>query len=310
MAAGEQLASALVVGYGSIGQRHARVLGGLDCHVGVLSRRPVDFANSYSDLADALAKVRPDYVVVANSTDEHHRTLEALVLQGYTGVVLVEKPLFSGPLTVPPHVFKQVFVAYNLRFHPVIQEMRMLIEGQRLLSVHAYVGQYLPEWRPGSDYRKSYSVRAERGGGALRDLSHELDYLTWMTGQWQLVSALGGHFSPLEMDSDDIFALLLRTERCPVVTLQMNCVDRRARRFVIVNTAEHTIEADLIGGSIALDRESLSFIPEPDGTYRAMHEELLSGNCASLCTLNEGLDVLRLIEAAERSADQCEWVRR
>jgi predicted dehydrogenase len=224
--------------------------------------------------------------------------------------VLVEKPLFSNWAELPDQPFRKLFVAYNLRFHPIIQRLKTLLEGEEILSVQSYVGQYLPDWRLATDYRASYSASAEQGGGVLRDLSHELDYLTWMLGKWERVSALGGHLSSLEITSDDIFALMLVTPLCPIVTLQLNYLDRMTRRFVLVNTSNHTIEVDLIKGSITIDRDIELFTTERDVTYRSMHQAVLSGNTGSLCSLGEGLETLYLIQMAERSARQGVWVER
>lgn len=131
-----------------------------------------------------------------------------------------------------------------------------------------------------------------------------------MLGKWERVSALGGHLSPLEITSDDIFALMLVTPLCPIVTLQLNYLDRMARRFVLINTSNHTIEADLIKGTITRDRDSESFTTERDDTYRAMHKAILSGSTDTLCSLDEGLETLHLIDAAERAAKHGEWVER
>jgi predicted dehydrogenase len=300
----------LVIGYGSIGVRHARLLNELGCHVAIVSRREVDFPLAYFGLAEAIAAEHPDYVVIANETSQHRQTLSALAQLGYTGTVLVEKPLFSNWKDFSLLPFRKIFVAYNLRFHPVIKRLRSLLEGEQILSVQAYVGQYLPDWRPGSDYRTSYSASAKQGGGVIRDLSHELDYLIWLLGSWERVSALGGHLSALEIDSDDVFALMLVTQKCPVVTLQLNYLDRLSRRNVLINTTELTIEADLIKGTITIDRASESISVGRDETYRAMHQAVLSDSTADLCSLNEGLETLRLIEAAERAVKQEEWVKR
>lgn len=300
--------NALVIGYGSIGARHARLLEELGCRTAVVSARKIDFSPVYSDLAEALTAERPDYVVIANSTNQHHNTLAELAELGFSGTVLVEKPVFNQLQPVPSNTFKHIFVAYNLRFHPIILRLKSLLAEQKILSVQAHVGQYLPDWRPMTDYRTSYSAIAEQGGGALRDLSHELDYLTWLLGGWQRVCAVGGHFSTLEITSDDVFSLMLITPQCPVVTVQLNYLDRVARRFVQINTTDHTLEADLIKGTITIDREIETFSTERDTTYRAMHKEILSQEHNIPCSLNEGLSTLRLIEAAELSAKQNEWI--
>lgn len=301
---------ALVVGYGSIGSRHARLLTELGCDTAVLSARRVDFPLVFSDIAQALSDHRPDYVVLANPTGLHHVMLARLAEAGYSGRVLVEKPLFDLLRPVPDNDFRGLSVAYNLRFHPLLQGLNALLVGEKILSVQAYVGQYLPDWRPGGDYRESYSAKAGEGGGALRDLSHELDYLGWLCGPWSAVTALGGHFSDLEIDSDDLFALLMRTERCPAVSVQVSYLDRVVKRRVTINTGRLAVEADLVAGVLTVNGVSESFVVERDHTYLEMHRAALSGRDDTLCTLEEGCATLQLIEAAEQASRQLEWVRR
>lgn len=301
--------NALVIGYGSIGARHARLLQELGCRVAVVSSRAVDFPLVYRKLAEAILMENPNYVVVANTTNQHHTTLQELIGLGYSGTVLVEKPLFDKLQPFHASALKRIFVAYNLRFHPIIQRLKALLAEEEILSVQAYVGQYLPTWRPASDYRSSYSASAEQGGGALRDLSHELDYLTWILGGWTRVSALGGHYSPLEITSDDIFALMLTTPACPIVTVQLNYLDRLTRRTILVNTSNHTFEADLVKGTITTDRDIETVTAGRDDTYRGMHQAILAGNHNTLCSFDEGLSTLKLIEAAEASSKHGEWIK-
>lgn len=301
---------ALVIGYGSIGARHARILTASGCLTSVVSRRKVSFPIVFGDLAEALESEVPEYVVIANETSKHQNTLAELAAHGYQGIVLIEKPIFDRYADIPENAFKDAFVAYNLRFHPIIQRIRALLREEQVLSVQVYVGQYLPDWRPDHDYRTGYSASADQGGGVLRDLSHELDYLCWLLGGWERVSAIGGHFSPLEISSDDIYMLLMAMRFCPAVTVQLNYLDRVGRRFLIINTARHTIEADLGKGTVKVDSNSETFSVERDQTYREMHEAVLSGKTDMLCTLEEGLEALRLVVASESAASKREWVNR
>lgn len=299
---------ALVIGYGSIGARHARVLSqGLFCDTAVLSKRDVDFPLSYHSLEEALNKHAPDYVVVANQTRLHHETLSCLALAGFAGRVLIEKPIFEINRPMPVAAFMHIAVAYNLRFHPLIQRLREQVACLSVISVNAYVGQYLPNWRPTADYRESYSA-SRNEGGVLRDLSHELDYLTWLFGDWKSMATLGGYFSKLEIQSDDLFVLLANTSRCAAMTVQMSYLDRNATRRVIVNTTDHTIEVNLIDGSICIDGKVENIPLEHDFSYFSMHQAYLYGDSGDLCSVEEALGVLKLIDRAELASRIRSWV--
>lgn len=299
---------ALVIGYGSIGQRHARLLRDEGCAVAVCSRRAVDVAPRFGTLPEAMEAHRPRYVVVANRTSEHYETLCQLAAMGFDGIVLAEKPLFDRARAVPAHAFEALRVAYNLRFLPVITQLREVLEGEQILSVQAYAGQYLPTWRPQRPYQESYSARKAEGGGVLRDLSHELDYLNWLLGGWTSLAAIGGQYSHLDVDSDDTFTLLMSFRRCPAATLHVNYLDRYRRRYVLVNTDRHTIEANLAQAFVQIDGTREAWPADPDATYRLQHRAMLAGRFEDLCSLEEGMEVMRMIDTAEASSAGRVWL--
>ena len=158
---------ALVIGYGSIGQRHARVLTALGHDVAVMSRRAVEFPVRFGEMTAALTDFAPDYVVIANETSAHRAVLAELERSGYGGTMLVEKPLFERVCSGDHIDIPRVFVAYNMRFHPLLRRLREWLCGREPISATIRVGQHLSTWRPGRDFRTTYSARRELGGGVF-----------------------------------------------------------------------------------------------------------------------------------------------
>jgi predicted dehydrogenase len=303
------MTKAVVVGMGSIGQRHARILAELGCSVAVVSRRPHRDLPCYETIEAALQQFAPDYVVLASETAAHIDGLERLASAGYQGMVLVEKPLSMTVATkLPEHRFRLAAVAYNLRFHPLIVALRERLQGEKLLAAQIYCGQYLPDWRPESDYRTGYSAKAEMGGGALRDLSHEIDYMGLLFGNWKRLAALGGQLSSLEISSDDCWGMLIEYERCPVVTLQLNYLDRPGRREIVLHTNQHTYRADLRAALLECDGRSTAMPCQRDDTYRSQHLAMLAQEEDLLCSLERGGNVMAFLGACEAAAASGRWV--
>ncbi len=298
----------LIVGYGSIGRRHADVLIGI-CHdVGVVSRRAIGHTPNFASIEEAANLFAPDYVIIASRTVEHREDIEALSTTGFKGRLLIEKPVYDSGSESPPSGFEFVKVAFNLRFHPALLHLRKLIAGRKIYAATVYTGSYLPSWRPDRDYRASYSAIRAEGGGVLRDLSHELDYTMWLFGQWQSVATIGGRFGDLDIDSDDVFAMLLKTERAPAVTVNVNYLDTETRRELTILTDQGTIHADLINGVVRDYDVAETFTVERNDTYIAQHQAMIANDSTVICDISEGLNVMRLIAAAEHAAaEQC-WV--
>jgi predicted dehydrogenase len=304
------VARALVIGYGSIGQRHARVLEGLGHDVAVVSRRAVEHPRRFAEVPAALAAHPPDYAVIGNETALHRGTLRALRRGGISGTVLVEKPLFHDIEAGDAADEAGTFVAYNLRFHPLLLRLRGWLQGRRLLAASIHVGQHLATWRPSRDYRESYSSHRALGGGVLRDLSHELDYALWLFGPWRRVAAIGGASGALGIDADDRWSILVECERCPQVSVTLSYLDHAPRRNVVVNAADDTATIEFSAATFSRgDGKAPEHIPvDRDESYRRQHEAILSGSPGPACTYRAGYDVLRLIDAIERAAAERRWL--
>ena len=299
---------AIVIGYGSIGQRHAGILRGLELDVRIVSRRPVEGVNSYASIDDALRGTSDAYVVIADETSRHSDTLGALLAAGHRGPVLVEKPLFKMSEAACDLARENIYVGYDLRFYELVGVLREHLSGRMVYTAQATVGQYLPDWRPGRDYRTGYSARRADGGGVLRDLSHEIDLLLWLLGPWQRVVALSGRSGALEIDSEDYAHVLIEGAAYKAATLGLDYLDRNVRRSVTIQYDQGTLALDFIAGTLiengALLAESQ---PDWDDIYRLQHEAVLSGDDKLLCTCAQGLAVVEAFEAIEKSALSRSW---
>ncbi len=289
----------LVIGFGSIGQRHVKNFSSLGADVRVLSRRIFEDLSSYSDLDEAIKVFNPTHIVIANETSEHGPTLQTL-REKTAAAILVEKPLYAFLPSKPLKNSDNVFVAYNLRFHPLVIKLKDALHGKNIVSWHAYVGQNLEKWRPGRDYTKVYSASKELGGGAIRDLSHEIDMFRYFAGASTLKAAHGGHFSNLSSTADDHYSLLLNSSDCPHANIHMNCMDRIVQRFVTAHTEEETYSIDLITGRWRTSSADENHTVDPNASYVEMGRAFLSGSDSRLCTYQEGWETNALIEKAER----------
>jgi predicted dehydrogenase len=263
---------------------------------------------AHQSISEALDAFGPGYVVISNRTSEHYDALTELIGCGYSGKVLIEKPVFRQLESPVDTQNLQAAVGYNLRFDPVITELRKLLVGKRLLMVSISAGQHLDEWRPGTDYRKSYSASVREGGGVLRDLSHELDYCQWLFGKWSRVTALGGNYGSLDIEADELWSITAEATSETICNIQLSYLDRPARREISINTDSCTIHADLVRSTIKIDGAQV-FESEHsrDQTYLDMHKAMLRGDMSSLCSIDEGVSILQIIENIETAAKERLW---
>jgi predicted dehydrogenase len=183
----------LIIGLGSIGKKHVHAIRTLFPDVQILALRSQIEAEIYPGVINIydfneISSLDVDFAIISNPTSKHKETIEQLI--AFHLPLFIEKPLSSildmeGTIDLVNKENIQTYVACNLRFLDCIKSVEENIHrlpNRKLNEVNVYCGSYLPDWRPGSDYRKTYSANAELGGGVHIDLIHELDYLYWIFG--------------------------------------------------------------------------------------------------------------------------------
>jgi len=244
----------LVLGAGSIGSRHARNLLRAGAVVDVMDLDRARAAAIVGTAARPLDLERLhgyDGIVVATPTSLHAEHGSAALSSGAR--VLIEKPLAATSHDAHELAAlgsEKLAVGYNLRFHePTRRAIDLILDGAvgRLSSVRLWFGSWLPDWRPGTDYRAGYSARRDLGGGVLLDAIHELDLALWATETQHLevVGAVVDRLGPLEIDAEDTVKAVLRTATgTTVVELSLDYLARRYRRGLEATGATGTIRLD------------------------------------------------------------------
>jgi predicted dehydrogenase len=287
---------AVVVGQGSIGVRHARLLAAAGVEVRAVSRQA---PGAHRTVQDALVDGQVGYAVIATPTALHAASLEQLADAGFSGTVLVEKPLVAAAADLPAlDNFAAVYVAYNMRFHPVLSELRRRLADETILVANVFAGSWLPDWRPERELRSTSSARREAGGGVLRDLSHELDYAAWLFGPLTVDAARGGRLGDLPIDVEDTAGMLMRAPRCPLVVMQLSYLDHHGERRVRVTTHRRTIEADLLRWTLREGERIERYDIDWDATYADQHRAALGGS-DDVCTVPEAVATIDLLEQLE-----------
>lgn len=320
----------LIVGLGSIGKRHLRLARALlpNADIRVLRHQAgsavPDSANgSFSSIDEAIA-FAPQTAVIASPAPFHIATAQALAEAGVH--LLIEKPLsasLNGVMQLLETCQKQgtvLLTGYNLRFLPSLQCFRDLLGGGvigKVLSVRCEIGQYLPFWRPDADYRQGVSARRELGGGALLELSHELDYLRWIFGEVDWVKATLSRQSSLALDVEDTAHLTLGF--VPAVdghqligVANLDFIRHDTTRLCTAIGENGSLRWNGLTGVVALYeadakewRELFSYPHQRDDSYLAEWQNFIAcvnEHKSPLITGEDGFKVLQIIEAARISA--------
>jgi len=319
----------LIVGYGSIGQRHLRIVRESlpDATIMVFRHQPTtdipEMANLVTSSMDDVRSFAPEAAIVANPAPFHLEIAKALAETGCH--LLIEKPISDKSDCVAD--FLEAIraagvicqVGYNLRYLPSLSRFRDLInEGLvgRPLSVRCEIGQYLPNWRPDTNYRTGVSARSDLGGGVLLELSHEIDYLRWIFGDVEWVRSWVGNVGDLDIDVEDTAHLVLgfQSEELnqPVIAnLNLDFIRHDTTRICTVIGADGSLRWNGLIGMIDIYKsggnrwEEFVVMPHQRGdSYRAQWGHFLTSIAESKVPLVDGragLAVLKIVEAAKAS---------
>ena len=258
----------------------------------------------------------PDFMVVSNPTNLHLKYLLKSV--DYKIDALIEKPIASDFTQIKKAEDKiknrknNIYVGYNLRFHPIITKIKEIIDlGKfgKVLKAELYVGEYLPFWHPYEDYRKSYAAKKELGGGVLRTLSHEIDLGQYWFGEYKKIFAKVLKISDLDINVDDSTDIFAEMKNRTIFKITMDYLNplgiRKGEMFFEKGLLKYNFSKKEVIFIDYKNRENKILLKidyyDYNEQYRFQMENFLKKSGNKLCSLEEGINVLKVIDKCEES---------
>jgi predicted dehydrogenase len=323
----------LIVGYGSIGSRQLRLLRDRLPYADIRILRhkfsdslPIEANGVFFQIEEALS-FRPNLVVITNPSSHHIDV--AIPFARIGSHLFIEKPISNSIknvaelLSICEDRGLILAVGYNLRYLQTLNYFRGEINQGligRVLSVECRVGQYLPDWRPNINYRDCVSGNKSLGGGVLLELSHEIDYLRWIFGSVQWVSANLETQSSLDIDVEDSANILMSFEssngfKSTIANLSLDFVRHDKVRCCLAIGEYGTLAWNGLSGEVSLYSASerswkqlLKHENDVIDSYESQCNELLNciegSNKIYPVSGNDGLETLKVIDAIRDSNDR------
>lgn len=318
----------LVIGSGSIGRRHAKNLADLGANISLFDVNKTLLANvctenNYTPVEDldlALAKEPYCAILICSPTSLH---LEHALRAADAGCHLfIEKPIsdttegLSQLLDVIERKNLVTLVGCNFRFHPGLMKIHVLLrEGAigRIISSRAQFGQYLPDWHPWEDYRQTYSAQKKMGGGVILDRIHEIDYMRWLFGDISELTAMAGHISHLEIDTEDVAEIVLKFTNGSIGSIHLDYIRRTYDASLEIvgetGTIRWNYQNHFIEWYVAADNRWQSIKWENRDSNQMYVDEMkhflkvINNQVESICPAREAIKVLEIALAIKEAAN-------
>jgi predicted dehydrogenase len=310
----------VVVGLGNIANRHRKNIRQLYPSAkvtavsasGRIPGEPIMFSDSVVAHLEDVDDEIFDLAIVASPSSLHAQHSIQLIAKGIP--TIIEKPIASNlddATSILASIEKygtRVAIGYCLRFLPSIAILREILSRGgigEILSINLEAGQYLPDWRPRKDFEKCVSANKALGGGALLELSHELDYFNWLFGDLKVEYARLRSSNELNLDVEDTVDIYgFSSINDASVSIHLDFIQRQPRRKCSVVGSFGAMDLDLIKNELSLSvdgKEEIVF-SDPNWDKNNMYIDFLreftdgNGDDQKLTSAEEAMIVVRLIE--------------
>lgn len=290
----------LIIGYGSIAKKHHKVLKKLGCkNIKILSERNLNGQNFINEAQ--VSRLEPDYIIISSDTGSHIKHIRLIEKSVKNKIVLVEKPIFEKVYNLRS-LKNKYLINYQLRLHPVIQEIRRVFRNKKILNLQVNCNSFLPDWRI-REYTSTYSSK-KKGGGVLLDLSHELDYILWIFKKINIHHVANKKLSDLNIKTDDHLSLAGTIPNNGNLNIGLSYFSKLHRRSIYIDTNTTSCYGDLIKNSISIRSARGKYFKvfkiDQLKLLADVHKKILKKNFKDICSFKEGIAVLNLIDKIKK----------
>ena len=309
----------LVIGLGSIGKRHAANAMHLGHTVFIVSSKaklPDEFTGitQFPGIEEALQHHKFDAAIICTPTTKHDEPLITL-LKNKVPRIYVEKPLSHslenvGLIKELASSYKcKLVIGFDLHFDPGMMHVKKLLAVNtigKIVSINAFVGQHLSQWRPYEDYRKGMSAKKETGGGVMLDLIHEFEYLYRLFGKVSSIAANIINTGALEIETEESADVLLLFSNGVSGFVHLDYLQPVLKRYCIITGTHGTITwnlaekiVDVVKNNAVTETFSYKDFDRNDRFVDAMRSFLSDETDERFATLEDGIESLNIVLRAK-----------
>ena len=316
-----------IVGLGSIGRRHLRLISEIRPDIKIIVVRSghgsaCDEEKMAVKITDSIGDAIKEGIQAAIISSPATLHLKQSLELAKNGIhLLIEKPISHTSDRVK-ELLKIVnenrittMVGYVLRYDLGAIKFKNWLDNKikgKILHARIECGSYLPDWRPDQDYRKTVSALPELGGGVLLELSHELDYLHWFFGNPVDVQAQIRNSGTLDINVEDQADLLITSKQGYPITVQIDFNRRHIERKCKVLTTEGELIWDAVNKNVTWkgvnkEQSKYEYNNERNSIYRKQLEvffDCIENDNDPIVTVKDGINVISLIDAVRNASEK------
>ncbi len=321
----KKIKNILIVGLGSIGSRHLKIIKELrpEININLLRRKESKGTNLeksankiFYDIKEAL-KENLDAVIISSPSSMHIN--HAINFLDLNIPIFIEKPISNNLedclkfKKLAENKNSLILVGYVLRYSKILNEYKKLIK-KNIIGKHIYIdikcSSFLPDWRKNIDYKKSVSGKHSLGGGVLLELSHELDYANWLFGPIIELKAIRNNTKQLEIDVEDIVKIIAINKNNCLINIHLDFSSKIPKRYCLINGSKGFIKLDFIKNKITsklnIEKEIKSFNVESNYNEMYINQmehffKCIEQDMQPAISLEESAEIMRMIDICKSS---------
>jgi len=269
----------LIVGLGSIGQRHLRILKKIYRNKVTIytltnsktSRVIKDNFESFKVKSLAkyygikkikiteINKFKISSAFICNPPNYHLKTAIKLAQQNCH--LFIEKPLSTEKglssinklIRIAKNKKLVIRVGYQLRYHPGVEIIKNIIKTRdygNILNGYFHFGEFTGALKKYENFSDSIYVKKNKGGGALLAFSHHLDLASYFFGKLKEKFSLLDNSRNFDIDVEDNCKIILTDKKNNCFMVNLNFLDHPQENFIILNFQFGSIKWNYIDNSL------------------------------------------------------------
>lgn len=300
----------LIIGLGSIANKHINAIRKMRPNCKIYALRSQEKQISKIEGVINVIKIQEIEekvycVLITNPTSLHSEAIYKCL--NLNVPLLIEKPLFDKVIEnskLVDYINRRniiTYIACNMRFHPAIIFLKKYLEENicEINEVNVYCGSFLPDWRKVDDYKKSYSVNPELGGGVHLDLIHEIDYIFWLFGKPMNVNSIKRNVSTLDILAYDFASYTFEYPKF-CANLILNYYRKIAKRNIELVMSNDILNIDLIKCTVINSRNEIIFSNNDYNILETYNNQIeyffncIDNSLLPMNDINESFEILKI----------------